>query len=388
MKHIREKRRERRKNLIKKSMITLMLLMVLGGVSLGVVLYGPSSGFRDWLVTVSMTSMTHQWIAKLFYSDEQIEEILRNNRVEEIDEDTDTSSINTVAIDNINNEDEIEEAEKTFDNEYEKQLFGKNLDKEEYNIYAETNSYRIIRITGKGYTGYLAAIYDPSKVRTLVTSKLGITGEYLTTMAENNKAVVAVNGGRFFDRGGHGSGAEPRGITFSQGECKSTYSYSFAGGMIGFNTDNVLVLSSKCTKANAEALNIRDCVCSGPFLIVNGKTSKVYGNGGWGTAPRTAIGQRKDGVVLMLVLDGRIIGRPGANMDDIIEIMQNYGAYNAANLDGGTSTAMTYNYEVISDPVDASGTHRTRAIATGFGFVEEDNWLKSLENINIFEDIE
>ena len=392
MKHIREKRRERRKNLIKKSMITLMLLMVLGGVSLGVVLYGPSSGFRDWLVTVSMTSMTHQWIAKLFYSDEQIEEILRNNRVEEIDEDTDTSSINTATV-----EEEIKEV--TYDNEYDKQLFAKDLDEEEYNIYAQTDSYRIIKIKGEGYTGLLAAIYDPSKVKAMVSSKLGITGEYLTDMSKANNAVLAINGGRFFDKGGHGSGAAPRGITFVDGECKSTYPYTFAGGIVGFNTDNVLILSSKCTKANAEALNIRDCVCCGPFLIVNGKPSKVFGNGGWGTAPRTALGQRKDGVVLMLVLDGRIFGRPGADMDDIIEIMQNYGAYNAANLDGGTSTAMTLNYEVINDPVDASGTHRTRPIATGFGlvekkesiyidFFEEDDDDDDEIEMDIFEEIE
>ena len=39
-------------------------------------------------------------------------------------------------------------------------------------------------------------------------------------------------------------------------------------------------------------------------------------------------------------------------MDDLIEIMQNYGAYNAANLDGGTSTAMSVNYELINDPID------------------------------------
>ena len=72
----------------------------------------------------------------------------------------------------------------------------------------------------------------------------------------------------------------------------------------------------------------------------------------------------------MLVLDGRIFGRPGADMDDIIEIMQNYGAYNAANLDGGTSTAMAVNGEIISDPVDASGVHRTRPIATAFGLID------------------
>ena len=58
-------------------------------------------------------------------------------------------------------------------------------------------------------------------------------------------------------------------------------------------------------------------------------------------------------------------------MNDLIEIMQNYGAYNAANLDGGTSSAMVVNGELINDPVDSSGAHRTRYIATGFALTKD-----------------
>ena len=112
-------------------------------------------------------------------------------------------------------------------------------------------------------------------------------------------------------------------------------------------------------------------VTDGPFLIVNGKASTIVGNGGWGTAPRTAIGQRRDGIVLFLVLDGRTVTKPGADMDDLITIMQNYGAYNAANLDGGTSTAMVVDNKLINDPVDSTGAHKTRFISTGFGLINE-----------------
>ena len=357
--------KRKKKNIWKIIIITFAILAVLSGIGLGILLYGPNSGFRDWFITVSMRSMTHQWIAKTFYSDEEIEQVMKNNRVEEIDEAIDVASIKTKETE------QPKQKQEEYENVYERQIFAKNLDKEIYNIYADEEEYRIIRIKGNGYTGYLAIIYDPSKVKTMVTSQLGVTGEYLTKMAKDNNALVAVNGGRFFDSDRHGSGADPRGITFSNGICKSTYEYKFAGGIVGFNKDNVLVLSSTATKANAQKLNIRDCVCCGPFLIVNGKASKIYGNGGWGTAPRTAIGQRKDGIVLMAVMDGRIIGRPGAGMNDIIELMQNYGAYNAANLDGGTSTAMAVNGEIISDPVDASGTHRTRPIATAFGLIDK-----------------
>ena len=120
------------------------------------------------------------------------------------------------------------------------------------------------------------------------------------------------------------------------------------------------------TVKQAQEMKVRDGVTFGPFLIINGKKSTILGNGGWGTAPRTAIGQRKDGIVLFLVIDGRTVTKPGANMNDLIEIMENYGAYNAANLDGGTSSAMVVDGDIINDPIDSSGAHRTRFISTGF----------------------
>ena len=354
-------RRERRK--IKSRIFTAIIsLFIVGLLSFAFILYGPYSGFRDWLITVGMTSMTHQWIPKIFYSDETIEKVMENNRVDEIKEDTNTAE--------IQKKDEIESQEKQYENEFEKQILAPNLDKKEYNIYKDEKDYRIINIKGKGYTGYLAVVYDASKIRTLVTSRLGVTGQYLTTMAKNNNAKLAINGGKFYDPSYSSNGATPRGVTYVNGKCVTSYTYRSTGGIIGFNKDDVLVLSATCTKANAEKLKIRDCVTCGPFLIVNGKASKVVGNGGWGVAPRTAIGQRKDGVVLWLVIDGRQIGRQGADMDDLIEIMQRYGAVNAANLDGGTSSVMAVDGELINDPIDSTGAHKTRYIATGFGLID------------------
>ena len=346
---------------IRSKIITIILSIILiGTIILGFLLYGPFGGFREYLITVGMTSMTHQWIPKLFFSDATIEQVMANNRVDEIKEDTNTWVIKKDT--NIQF--------KQYANEYEKQILAPNLDKNEFNIYKDEKDYRIINIKGKGYTGFLAAIYDASKIRALVTSKLGVTGQYLTTMAKNNNAKLAINGGKFYDPSYSSNGATPRGVTYVNGKCVTSYKYTSTGGIIGFNKDDVLVLSPTCTKANAERLNIRDCVTCGPFLIVNGKASTVVGNGGWGVAPRTAIGQRKDGVVLWLVLDGRAIGRQGADMDDLIEIMQRYGAVNAANLDGGTSSVMAVNGELINDPIDSTGAHKTRFIATGFGLID------------------
>lgn len=348
----KSKKNKKSKGIIKKILITIAILIVIGVSTLGILLYGPYNGFRDWLITSAMTTMTHQWIAYLFYDEDTINAVMASNRVDEVQEDTDTNAI-VVGV--------SEEPEKTYENEYEKAILEKNNPRD---------TYKIIEIEGKGYSGYLAAIYDPSKIHTLVTSKIGTSGQYLTTMAKNNKAVVAINGGGFDDPNYSSNAANPLGITYSKGKLLTSYYYAGAGGIIGFDTNNKLVLSSKCTEQSAKSLKIRDAVTCGPFLIVNGKKSGVVGNGGLGTAPRTAIGQRKDGIVLFLVVDGRTVKRPGADMDDLIEIMQNYGAYNAANLDGGTSTAMTVNYELINDPVDSSGAHKTRFVSTGFGLIE------------------
>ena len=344
-----KKKKEQKKNIVKKIFITLGILIIIGISSLAFLLYGPYNGFRDWLITSAMTTMNHQWIAYLFYDEDTINEVMAKNRVDEVNEETDTNAI-IVGL-----------QKEEYENEYERAILEKNN---------PNDTYKIIEISGKGYSGYLAAIYDPSKIHTLTTAKIGSSGQYLTTIAKNNNAVVAINGGGFDDPNYSSNAANPLGVTYSKGRLMTSYYYAGTGGIIGFDNNDKLVLSSTCTQKSAESLGIRDCVTCGPFLIVNGKASTVVGNGGWGTAPRTAIGQRRDGIILFLVVDGRTVTRPGADMDDLIEIMQNYGAYNAANLDGGTSTAMAVNYELINDPVDSTGAHRTRFISTAFGLIE------------------
>lgn len=347
-----EAEKKHKKHIFKKLVITFCVLMLIGISTLGTLLYGPYNGFRDWLITTAMTTMRHQWIAKIFYDDDTIYGVLANNRVDEIKEEVDTSAITVKEIPII----------KVYANEYEKAI----LEKEN-----KDDKYKIIDIEGKGYSGYLAVIYDPSKIRTLVSAKIGTSGQYLTTMAKDNNAIVAINGGGFYDPNHNSNGANPLGLTYSKGKIVTANVYEGAGGIIGFNNENKLILESRCTKKMADSLGIRDCVTCGPFLIVNGKASTVVGNGGWGIAPRTAIGQRKDGIVLFLVLDGRTFKKPGASMNDLIEIMQRYGAYNAANLDGGTSSALVVNNKLINDPIDSTGAHKTRFISTGFGLIDE-----------------
>lgn len=329
------------------------------------VMYGPFTQFRDWYITTAMTTMNHQYLATWFYSSDTIAEVQDRNKMIEIDSLTNPDLITTTTT--------ITAATPkiTYENEYEQAV----LERDE-----KHPDYKIIRIKASSYTGYLAVIYDPASIQALVTNNLDQEGQYLMDMANDAGATIAINGGVFTGLSTStenihaqeiaygGNGGTPQGITISKGEVITNTSYDGAGGLIGFTEDNVLVLG-KMSLSKAQELGIRDAVTCGPYLIINGDSSTIVGNGGWGTAPRTAIGQRQDGIVLMLCLDGRRATMPGATMSDLIEIMQRYGAYNASALDGGTSTAMVENGNLVNDPIDSTGAHATRPIATGFGAV-------------------
>lgn len=304
-----------------------------------------------------MSTMRHQYLCKWFYNDNEINAVLSQNYIVEVSEDT-----NTVLIDM---------EEKEYENEYEKQILERSDDQD----------YKIIELEVNKQKAYLAAIYDPSMVKVAVSKYVGSKGQYATKMASDNNALLATNGGGFSNAPGDTTGGRPTGVTISNGKVITNNTYSSdsqSGGLIGMTYDNKLVLIKNATASKAKAQNVRDGVTWGPFLIVNGKKSFIKGNGGWGYAARTAIGQRSDGIILLLVVDSNSTRTNGASMVDLTEIMSNYGALNAANLDGGTSSVMVLpkeealnytsdcnkDYCYINDPVDSLLRHQTRGIAS------------------------
>ena len=342
MKRVKKTRKVSKKKKVFIGVLSFFLTLMLGGLFL---LYGPFPNFRNWLVTTAMTTMNHQYLAKMFYSNETIEKILEENKIIEPNQDTDLSIIDTSDI-----------TTKVYKDKYEKEILEHKKDEK----------YKMIEVSGKNYSGYLVAIYDPSKVTVVTSKSLGTKGQYLVDMAKENKALVAINGGGFIDENGLGTGAEVSGIVIRDGKILNRNRYTRAGGLIGFTKENKLYLGKVKSAEEAIQLGIRDAVEFGPYLIVNGEASKVVGNGGYGLHPRTVIGQRKDGVVLFLVIDGRRVGCMGADMDDLIEIMKRYGAYNAANLDGGNSSALIIKNKLINHPINWDEKEETRPIATGF----------------------
>ena len=172
-----------------------------------------------------------------------------------------------------------------------------------------------------------------------------------------------MNAGGFYDPDWNSNGALPHGIVIKDSKVVSRYSKAnVGGGLVGFDKDNKLILG-RYSEQQAINMGIRDAIEFGPFLIVNGESAFVKGNGGWGIAPRTAIGQRKDGIVLFLVINGRIPSSIGADMGDLVEVMERYKAVNAANMDGGSSTELVINNEIINKPV-AGGVNGLRDMPT------------------------
>lgn len=332
-------------------------IYILGCSSFLFLLYGPYDNFRAWLISTAMSTMNHQYLCKWFYNDKEINKVINSNYIVEVNEETDT--------------DLIDMKTETYDNEYEEKILKRDKD----------DKYKIIELEVNGQKAYLAAIYDPSLVKVAVTKNLGRQGQYVTKMAEDNNALLAVNGGGFYDPGNNSTGGMPTGVTISNGKIitdNNYSSYTQSGGLIGITYDNKLVLIKGATARKALNMGVRDGVSWGPFLIINGKKSFIKGNGGWGYAARTAIGQRSDGIILLLVVNSNSSRTKGADMVDLTNIMYNYGAVNAANLDGGTSTVMVLPnkeslkyisscekaYCYINDPIDSLLRHRTRGIAT------------------------
>ena len=114
-------------------------------------------------------------------------------------------------------------------------------------------------------------------------------------------------------------------------------------GFAGFTEDHKLYVADKnISDKEAEELGIRDGCCFGPALIINGKINENAKHQLQGRQPRTAIGQREDGTVIFLCVDGRQASSVGGTIEDVIDLMVELGAVNACNMDGGSSTVMMY----------------------------------------------
>ncbi len=288
-------------------------------LSIVLIYYGPFTNTRDMIVTTAMTTMSHQYFATLFLSKEKIDEILAKNRPQENIEDQSLSAIN----------------------------IGSGISAE------DMNGIELKDVSNDSYTGKLLIINDPSRVKLVSSPRLGTSGATTSQIVAENDAVAGINAGGFQDDA-LGTGGKPAGLVIEDGQLRTTNtgaSYS----LVGMDKDNKMVVSNSMTYSKCQQLNLRCAVSFGPVIIINGNATIKSGTGGWGMQPRTAIAQRKDGAILMLVIDGRQKGSLGATLRQVQDILLDNGAYNAFNLDGGASTTMVYNGNVVNSPSDILG---------------------------------
>ena len=324
------------------------------GITLGVVIltlvttiflicHGPSTSARNLFVTTILETGQLKFLASIFLSDAEINEIVNANSLATMQEEVDTELI-------------------TVDDNIEKELI------------------EIHKVSGNNFEGTMMIISDPSKISLATTYPWGEYGKELDKLVNENNALAGINGGLYYsdaNKGGH-----PLGVTVSNGEIQDMSMGATGLHLIGFDENNILRIIdiSSMNKSEIENLivteKIRDAVSfqeessdkNNHFvkLIINGEKREMNGMGS-GANPRTAIGQREDGTVLFLVTDGRgKNGHLGATAADLIEVMSEYGAVNAANIDGGSSSTMYYNGEYLMDSVTFYYSNSSWRLPTAF----------------------
>jgi len=227
----------------------------------------------------------------------------------------------------------------------------------------EDAKIRLTNIKSNRFQGYLLEVPDPSRVKVATARDMQEKGDTVSTIALNNNAIAAINAGGFYDPEGTGVGRLPYGVIIQNGKFIIGGDINEQVPLVGFTKSGSLV-AGNYTAQEMRKLNVTEGVTFGPPLIINGQKMITSGDGGWGVAPRTAIGQRKDGTVLLLVVDGRQPGYSiGATLLDLQNILYEQGAYVAANLDGGSSATLFYNGNVVNKPCDMLGE---RMIPTAF----------------------
>ncbi|MCI1944875.1 phosphodiester glycosidase family protein [Clostridium luticellarii] len=288
------------------------------------VFYGPFENVKRTIVGAAMTTLSHQYIAKLFLSDEEIKKILAGNTAESVEQNN---------VETLN-----------FENKHDSSIEREDISDDK-----------------KNFKGYILIIHDPTRVKVGYSKKLGTAGELTSRIAKNNNAVAAINGGGFKDSSSGdskwtGTGGKPTGILMSNGKVVSNdiEDPDEKSEVMAITNKGQLLVGNHSLNDMKER-GVTEAISFGPALIVNGKGTIKSGDGGWGIAPRTAIGQRSDGAMIFLVIDGRQTKSIGASLRDVQNIMIKYGAINATNLDGGSSSTMYYEGEVINNTCDPLG---------------------------------
>ncbi len=343
------------------SILGILLILVL---SMNVICNGGSSAAREMFVSTILETGALKFLAKMYLTTDEINDIVQKNSMGKLDDAVDENLIRIVA-----------------GNEEVKGSLGKAPDRSEeatvtdYRVAHEQNDREeidedgdgiiVCKIAGSNFLATMLIVKDPSRVTLESYYNDHKAGAPLDKIVSEYGGVAGINGGLYHQ---NETGGRPYGVTVSNGVIQTNKPQESAGlVLIAMTYDNILVIEdvSKLDEAGVEKLvkdkKIRDGCCfqeeskdsNNHFvqLMINGHERELNGSGS-GRNPRTAIGQRADGSILLLVTSGRgAEGHLGASASDLIGIMSEYGAVNAANLDGGSSSSMVLNGEYLMESV-------------------------------------
>ncbi len=299
------------------SVLSFVLMLAVSVFALvGVVAYGPSTTIRDMLVLSAMQASATKWVPGLFLSDEEVEAIVNSSH------DESELIISSDGLVNIEGGDSSE-------------------------VEQSIDGMKYITRNYLNFKAYILLVADPKRVYVGTSSDnyaSATEGKILFDMAEKEDCIAMINGGEFDDPGGNGRGAQPVGLTYSNGEC--VWNDGANRTFIGIDKSDRLIVRENLTKSEAEKLNVRDGVSfqRGNTLIKSDDSGVhiYYKENNTGAAQRTAIGQREDGTFILVVTDGRSANSIGATYNEVIDILLSYGAVDAGMLDGGSSAMMYY----------------------------------------------
>ena len=304
--------------------VLMLLLLILGACA--VLAYGPSTVWQQRFVATFDETSALKFVPRIYFSEDEVQSILHptlpasqepivDNFVELAYEDGSQGSQGAIVV----------------------------VPPEEGDEWLE-----IVDIKGSTFKGKMMMIHDPSKVivGTLDAYGADYEGMYLYDFIDKYNAIGGTNAGGFYDPGGYGNGGTPDGLVIRNGDIAWGSPGSHYVNVIGFDADNILHVGDM-TGQQALDLHLTSAVSfsPGPVLVKDGKMNTGLGGG---MNPRTCIGQTDDGTIILIVLEGRKPDSLGATYDDLAQLMFNYGAVNAANLDGGSSSLMYYNGEQIT----------------------------------------
>ncbi len=305
--------------------------------------------WRNIYIETAMTTADHQWLATAFIPDFIIDEVMEKK--------TDTTDVIGGGEYLVGTPAETDESAKDKDPLKQAELQVGDIDYAGYEVLVNDIEQGLVisEIVGKSYRGKIMLVDDPARVYIGTTPYKHIEGLRIKAMMAHHGAIAGINASGFNDPGDSGHGGDVIGLTCSGGEFWGT-PVSYYGSVL-LTSDDKLVVGNVSDWKNYD---IRDGIQFGPVLIADGE-AQIEGSGGYGIQPRTAIGQREDGVIAFLIIDGR---QPawslGCTMGDLIEILQKYGVINAACCDGGSSSVLAYNGEVITKNSSLNPTYGRR----------------------------